>query len=988
MKLSFPYFLKVSIFPLLLLLACQNGTQKDLADFVIHPQFQLERVAAEPLVLDPVDMEFDEHGNAYVLEMPGYPLSDAESRLVLLLDKDEDGRFDERKVFADGLGVACSFMPYRDGMLVAAPPELIWLIDTDGDHRADVREVIMGGFGVDNLQHNYNGLTYALNNWIYGSNGGNAEAPYFLSDSSRRVNLRGADFRFRIESEEIERIGRTDWGFELTFDSWGHLFITHNLRHISQLVFEQKYIEGLPTEPSYTRTVISDHEKDGLGRIYPIGAQDTRVNHPEQSGYFSGSCGITFYGGNEFPEGFNESVFVADVVLNLVHLDILSEKDAAYSASRKREGVEFLASTDRAFRPVNMTVGPDGSLYLVDMHREVIEHPEWIPDEIEENLDLTAGRDKGRIYRITPKEGFQGKAETLNRNNTQQLVKALESSNQWTRINAQRLLVENGKEDAVPLLEALLDETVSARARVHALWTLEGLEGLTTENLSKGLEDEEAGVRENALQIAEHRLEGNSELLDKILILTTDKDGRVRMQAALTLSTLDDGTYAAQSSDISDALTALLAEHESDEWTSMAVASAVRRQPLEFCQKSLAATKNGLNTGQSRTLHTLFRWAGKQGNTEGMIGLIAGKTNLSGEEKVEMLEALAEGWRLGNNGSNASPNTLAALRKLEKQGDLAVLRAAGKLRKVMRLPVSSRIRSSMAQARTSVLDKEHSLEERLEYLQLAGLGDFSQRESLLYQLLDNREPVALQTAALQQLWEANEPRVAKQLLKLWPSLGPEARKLAGNILLYKSHNHDLLLTALEEGNINPGELNLDLERRRVLLFSDDDEVQQRAEALFSDAGVVTRKEAIAEMRPALELSGDIAKGQDVFVSLCSNCHKYGEIGQEVGPVLTEIHRKSKEALLYEILDPNAAVDTKFLNHQVKTKDGNLYLGIIHEESDTEVKLGMIGGQEMTLNKNDIEELSSLGISFMPEGLEAGMDHESMADLLAFLQQGF
>jgi len=305
----------------------------------------------------------------------------------------------------------------------------------------------------------------------------------------------------------------------------------------------------------------------------------------------------------------------------------------------------------------------------------------------------------------------------------------------------------------------------------------------------------------------------------------------------------------------------------------------------------------------------------------------------------------------------------------------------------MQLPVSASAKRQIKAALTEVKDNNRPIVERMKLLQLIELEKFDQRATTLYALLDNREPLALQKEALQQLSKTDEPSVGAQLVKLWPTLGPEARKQASNILLYKVYNQPVLLTALEEGKINMGEMNFDLERRRTLLWwTSDEEVKKRAEALFSDAGVVTRKEAIEKMRPALALNGKIEKGEELFTTLCSQCHVYGQQGKNVGPILTEINRKSKESLLYDILDPNAAVDTKYINHQVRTSDGNIYTGIIANETDTQVTLKNIGGQEQTINKSEIEQLSSMGISMMPEGQEENMTAQEMADLLAFLQQ--
>ena len=385
--------------------ACQSERSEPLNSFQIHPDFNIEKVATEPLVFDPVDMEFDQYGTAYVLEMPGYPFGEEESRIVRLQDQDLDGLFDQRTVFSDSLGVASSLLPYKEGWLVAAPPDLLYIKDTDADGVADHREVVLTGFSEGNLQHNFNGLTYGLDNWIYAANGGNSGSIHWPDQQMEPVPLRGNDFRIHLDQQKFELIGKSSGGFELGVDSWGHIFETHNLHHISHLAFPGRYIKDLPGS-QHSLANISGHDQNGLGRIFPVGAQEARVNHPEQAGYFSGACGITHYGGGAFPEEFDGNIFVADVVLNVIHRDIIDSDGAIFSARRAREKVEFLASSDRSFRPVNMTAGPDGALYILDMHREVIEHPEWIPDEIEAGLDLEGRKRTGaHLSHRTKKQG-------------------------------------------------------------------------------------------------------------------------------------------------------------------------------------------------------------------------------------------------------------------------------------------------------------------------------------------------------------------------------------------------------------------------------------------------------------------------------------------------------------------------------------------------------------------------------------------------------
>lgn len=978
------------VFTALFFLNCQTDSINPPEGFQIHPDFDLELVASEPMVFDPVEMKFDEHGRTFVLEMPGYPLRDADSRLVQLKDNNGDGIYDERLVYSDSLGIASSFLPYKGGFLVASPPNLIWINDNDNDHIEDERKIIMGGFSTGNLQHNFNGLTYGLDNWIYAANGGNSGKPYFEADPGKVLNLRGGDFRFDLENQKLQRIGKSSGGFKITFDNWGHLYETHNLKHISHLVFEDYYIENMPGSPSHALTNISNHDENGLSRIYPIGEQDTRVNHPEQSGYFSGACGITYYGGGAFPEVFDNSILVADCVLNLVHLDILSKNGSSFSAKRDRDKAEFLASSDRSFRPVNMATGPNGALYVVDIHREVIEHPEWIPDELEEKMDLNAGKEKGRIYRITPK----GQKSSENRplpSDLKKLVHLLGSDNQWTRTTTQRLLVTQNKQEAIPLLTQQLENSANPLARLHSIWTLDGLEALEKRILLSSLEDTSPEIRENAIKIAEKRLKSDSGFLKPLIELTKDKDARVRMRATLALGTLPDKDRANHIAEIREALMILLSNTESDSWIVKSIASALQKNAFESTKIILAQNPQSLTQNHFQILELFTELIGKEGAPDQTLQFLTAleKNKMAIGPKTKIIEALARGWQNSSHPGldNKTKGLFAiSMEGIEEGQSPTLVKATATLRYAMALPPSSKMGDLIKSAMKLVYDPSLSTEERLNQLQLIGLDDFDNRKVLLYSLLDNRQPLSLQMEAIKQLRSSNDRTIGTKLLELWSDFGPQTRMHAANILLYKSYNHDILLTAMENGRVNLGEFNLDLERRRVLLFSKNEETRRRAEALFSDAGVVTRKDAIENMRPALNLEGSPTKGEEVFKTTCIQCHRYGDLGVHVGPNLTEINRKSKESLLHDILDPNSAVDTGYLNYQVRAKDGSIFTGLVFNETDTKIGLRMVGGEERTFDKDDITDFSSLGTSMMFEGLELNMNHQEMADLLAFLQQ--
>ncbi|MFM1961304.1 MAG: hypothetical protein RLZZ172_149 [Bacteroidota bacterium] len=950
--------------------SCNGKKPQSPEGFELADDFWLEQVAVEPLIHDPVDLEFDASGRAFVLQMPGYPQEDKQSYVSILFDRDADGRYDSSFVYADSLQLATSIMPYREGLLVAAPPYLLHIRDTDGDLYADKRDTLMGGFETGNLQHNFNGLTLGLDGRIYIANGGNSGKPYWWGDTSSVLNMEGNDLVIDLKTRKMETLGESSGGFGLAMDPYGRFFETHNLEHASQLVFPRKYMQHARLTLHHSLTNISDHEENGTSRIYPIGEQETRVNHPEQSGYFSGSCGILSYGGGAYGADFEHTLLVADVVMNLIHADRLSNNGPAFTASRVMEGKELLASADRSFRPVNMTVGPDGLIYILDMHRKVIEHPEWIPDEIEDSLDLNAGKDQGRIYRLH-RTGRRSRP-VISWDSSLADVQALRDPNQWVRMTAHRLLLEKGlsttDEEA---LHALLKGS-DAFGRLHALWQLTLAGKLRPTELKNALEDADPGIRENALQIAE-REPSNPAVVSLVMNTLTDNDQRVRMQAALTASVM-------VNADTSKLLAALdaAAALPADRWNNAAITLAASPVAVKWLQNRLSHD----TPLSDELLHNLTLQVDNPGELEIVLGEVITAKRPSDRQIV--LKALGQ----RNWNTKAIANMERLLDQLDREVTADGMPVLSVLRSQLGMPPTARQLSMSREALKNVLAKGVADSQRLVNLRLVSLLPFSEREALLYACLGSEAAPELQEAALRQLYEQGDPKTGYRILAIWKDLGPYIRRYASDLLIYVEANHDALLTGLEKGIINIGEMNFDLERRRQLLWwTDNMQTRKRAEKLFSDAGVVNRKEAIAAMQPALKLVGNVEGGQQLFTQVCSSCHQYGKFGQSVGPALTEINRKSREAILHEILDPNSTVDTRYIQHKLVTRSGQTHIGIVYTENSRQVVLRQQGGREVVVDRSDIASLTSLGSSLMMEGLENSFNHQQMADLLAFLQKG-
>ncbi|HVR71949.1 MAG TPA: PVC-type heme-binding CxxCH protein, partial [Vicinamibacteria bacterium] len=571
----------------LLAASCRRGTSgpplspaESLATMRLHPGLSIEAFVTEPAVASPVAMEFDERGRLFVVEMPGYPLDTRPTgRVKLLEDADRDGRYEKATLFAEGLVLPTGLMRWKNGVLVTAAPDVWYLEDETGDGRADVKRKVLTGFAFTNPQHTVNGPVYGLDNWIYLAHEGAAEAIVFKEKfGDRGAGVRFADgetaapldadrhgVRFRLDPRRIETLaGRSQFGH--AFDDWGRHFTLDNSNHARHEVIAARYLRRNPDLllPSAMQDV-SDH--GAAATVFPI-TRGARFEMLSEPGQFTSACSLFFVPGGPLADVLGRSSVVAEPVHNLVHRDVWSASGSTFVASRAEEGREFLASGDAWFRPVNFASGPDGALYVVDYYRPIIEHPEWTAEHHHHDSPaLYQGSDRGRIHRIGAAGQASPRAPRLPGDaTTEELVGMLAHPNLWWRRTAQRLLVDRRPADAPARLARFFRESPSALGRLHALWTLEGLGRLEPDLVATALGDAEAGVRENAIVLAE-RFPADQGLQARLLALTADGDARVRFQLAATLGGVEQATARA-------AQDRLLASAMDDRWMQVAVLSA------------------------------------------------------------------------------------------------------------------------------------------------------------------------------------------------------------------------------------------------------------------------------------------------------------------------------------------------------------------------------------------------------------------------------
>lgn len=560
--------------------------EESLKKLKVANGFSVQIYASEPHVFDPVALEFDEQGNAYVVEMPDYPYEvepgKGHGRIRILKDTNNDGRIDKSIIFAENVTEATSILPWKGGLIVTAAPNILYLKDTNGDGKSDTSEILFSGFFQNNSEAQVTSLKFGVDNWIYANNRGQSgKVTFSRTPGAEPVEVRGADFRFRLDRNVFE-LETGPGQFGQTIDDWGHRFFTENSIHLQQAVLPWRYTHRHPFLPTTKFNVsISDHEEIMFQETAPPywraerssqrnkmykEANLNRIEYAEDR--FTGASGGTIYNGDAMPEEFYGNIFTTDVSGNLVHRDILNPSETSpvlvAKRSEKEKDREFLFSTDTWFRPVTFTVGPDGYLYILDYYRQHIETPVSIPDELKADMDFMAGSDLGRIYRIMPaNSSYKNVPVNLKNTSSTKLVDVLTNNNGWWRLQAQRLLLERQDKSVVPVVKALFARSKDPRARLHALYVLEGLNSLNAEIIKAALNDTSPGVRENALILAEKYPESLPVMIQKI----DDNSKRVALQAALSI-----GEF--MNKDVVQALSEVIEKYGEDSWFRSAVLSS------------------------------------------------------------------------------------------------------------------------------------------------------------------------------------------------------------------------------------------------------------------------------------------------------------------------------------------------------------------------------------------------------------------------------
>ncbi|MDB5389657.1 MAG: putative rane-bound dehydrogenase [Planctomycetaceae bacterium] len=930
-----------------------------------RPGFVVEQMATEPLTMDPVAFEWGPDGKLWVVEMADYPKGvDGQGkpggRVRYLEDTNGDGKYDKSTLFLEDVPYPTGVMPWNKGVLVSTAPDVFYAEDTDGNGKADKREVLYTGFAEGNQQHRVNGLVWGLDNWIYlanGDSGGTVKS----TKTGKTIDIRGRDLRIHPDSGDLDAVtGQSQFGRNR--DDWGNWFGCNNSNPMYQFVLEDRYLRRNPhfagIDPQFHVSIAP-----GAAPCFPLSATRARFNDLHTANRFTSACSTMVYRDELFGDAFNASCFISEPVHNLVHREVMTRNGVTFSSKRAddEQQSEFLASSDNWFRPTMIKTGPDGALWVADMYRHVIEHPEWIPPDWQKRLDLRAGHDKGRLYRVFPANAKLRPILRLNKLSTAELVEVLNSpnaANGWTRDTVQRLLIERNDLAAVKPLEQVATQATRPLSRLHALCALDGLNALTPEVIQECLSHPEPQLRRQAVRLVESLRDRPAEMLTRLHSLSKDADPLVRLQLAYTLGELSDP-------DSAQILGELAQSVKGNNYLFAAVMSSINHNNIEGVLLA-ALNRPDRATPNDNFIERLLGMASAFGNDNALLKLLDEATKSQNGEYAT--------WQL-----SAVATLLSTLDRQQKSLDTWKQSSHPDAARIL-----EQVRGLLAAAAKRAADPLVATADRVVSIKVLGRDRATADQDLtvLAKLLSPNEAPEIRQATAEAIGQSRAKNAAVTLIEPWKSYSPSQRNLVLDLLLSRSDGPAALILAIENQILEPQAF--DAARRQRLTGLSDVELRDRAVKLLAST-MSSRTQVLSDFQPALTLAGDLTHGQQLFAKTCAQCHKLGGAGHEVGPDLTALTDKSPEAMLIAILDPNRAVETKFLNYTAVTKSGRSFSGMLSSESGNSITLKAAEGKEQVILREYLEELVGSSKSTMPEGIEKDLKPQDVADIIAYVR---
>ena len=964
----------------------------------VHPDFTVTTIASEPLINKPIAINWDARGRLWIAETPEYPNGrrptvaapwketgslepghydrPGRDRICILTDSKGDGIMDTKTVFYEGLELVTGFCFYGDGVLALNQPDLLWIRDTDGDGKADKVERILTGFTPGDSHFVANHLIAAPDGWIYLSMGGQED----IRTPDRKTLLGRASsgiFRVKPDGSALEQVsskGGNGFGAHITSDFemfFGQATSGNPLQHV--VVPEWTLAAGRMKNLSGAYSVINGRKV--VRRELPSRAPLMQI---DVVGGYSAACAALVYEGGAWPEAWNRATFVTEPILNVIHTEKMRAAGPTLNGEMVRTDAEFIYSRDYWFRPIDVATGPDGAIYILDFYSPVIAHSDTRgPQHSRAGASVRPDRDHyfGRIYRVQHKQAKTLVVPDLEKAGVPELAAAFRHPNDVVRSNAFRLLIGKKGADVAAALEKLAADESFIPARLLGLWGLYRVGALKPEELRAALKSPVAEVRKTAALIVEAgAIPG---LAPDLAANLEDPDPRARIAMMRGLA------RSAWTEDIAAKLLALYPALE-DDWTRSAAIAAVA-DPATVLS---AALKSDTSPAHLPLLLALARRMADRRDAAAFVPLLeaaAAAPPRADGVKAVLLEAAAAL-------TSAPPDSAGlqtALRTLLQSGTLRLsagalpIAAAWGTSADLKADVARRVALALARAGDEKASEESRM---LEVTALAGARS-ADPEILpaLGRVLSGGGSPALKRHTLAALGSTADPRVGPMLLDVQSRLDPASQDASFTLLLSRRDWILTLLQAIDAKTVTLAQLGPN-NVFRLRSHPDKELAQRAAKTLDAISKPSTNKDAlIASLLPEVIKPGSPARGREVFQKTCAACHKFNDLGNQIGPVLTGMGAHGPEFLLVNIVDPNRSVDAGYEAWNVATKNGSILSGILGQENDAVMVLKTATGP-IEIPKSEIVAAKKSSLSLMPEGLEA-LGAEALRDVIAFLCEG-
>ena len=929
----------------------------------VPPGFSVELVAAEPDLVNPVAMTFDDRGRIWITESLEYPRMSAgpgRDRIKVLESTKGDGKYDKITIFAEGLNIPSGIAVGHGGVWVAnAPDILFYKIGPDGK-AAGKPEVIVTGFGRTDTHELPNSLTWGPDGYLYGLNGVFNHS--LVKHQGKEYKFTCAMFRIHPKTHAFELFAEgtsNPWG--IAFDTEGSAFVSACvIDHLWHLVETGYYHRQGGPYPPFT---------------WKIGSI---VKHKHQKAAY---CGLTFFDSDAYPPEYREKLYMGNIHGGCINSDELTRDGSTYFAKPRPD---FLTANDPWFMPVVQKTGPDGCLYILDWYDRYHCYQDARRDP--EGID----RLRGRLYRVRYKDTPRAGLFDLAKESHEQLIQRLHSPNVYFREIAQRLLSEQMDRHLRARLEqTVLDDKVPRKARMHALWALVGDGKMSMDFHLKLLAHPDAGFRAWAVRAA-----GNDSTLDPAVssrvlnALVNDPSADVQLQLVIATRKLL-GTKAVPS------LTQLAGWSGMDRLIPHIVWQNLHPL-LETQAEAFVQTVGTMNLGQSPGLHQVVPRAverllsSRKPDIKSGVALVERVVNKQTEVPDAARQCLALIAARVQSGELTGTQQQELRDALEPVLSRQLLSSSsGVLRfEVSLLAASLKHPFGLPLAREMLLSPKNDDALRVRALDALIVGGDANILETVRTLLTNPKSVSptLAGQAIASLGRLDDPRVAETVLALYPSLPTEVRPRVVDLLTQRTPWSKQLLAAVSDKKIAPEALNVNQVRK--LLASKDAELIKQVKAVW---GTVRedrnpeRERIVTDMRGFLKKTpGNPRQGAEVFKTACAKCHKMHGEGQDVGPDITVNGRSDFEQLLSNVFDPSLVIGAAYQATTVATKKGQVLSGLVVEDNAQRVVLKTEGGKLETIPRSEIEEVAVSKVSLMPEGVEKQLKPQELADLFAYL----